>query len=53
MRKYIEYLTEQLKYWKKRVQDTEGYTKVWAEQRYETFREKIEKENKKENETDE
>ena len=45
-RKYIDYLKDQLYYWKKKldeVSDKDYYTKMWVEQMYETFRERIER----------
>jgi hypothetical protein len=48
-RKYIDYLRDQLYYWKKKLDKINGmpYTERWIEQMYETFREKIEKEKEK------
>jgi|TARA_Y100000004_G_scaffold50926_1_gene56243 hypothetical protein len=48
-RKYIDYLRDQLYYWKKKLDKISGmpYTERWIEQMYETFREKIEKEKEK------
>ena len=49
MRKYINYLNEQMKYWKNKLSENgknKYYTRMWIEQMYETFREKIEKEKR-------
>ena len=52
-KKYINYLTDQMKYWKKKLDNTSDdnfYIKIWVEQMYDSFREKIEREKEKGNE---
>tara|TARA_R100000808_G_C2124111_1_gene134711 strand:- start:367 stop:516 length:150 start_codon:yes stop_codon:yes gene_type:complete len=46
-RKYISYLRDMVKYWRKKAKSSDSYTKAWAEGMYETFREKLEKEKSK------
>ena len=46
-RKYSTYLKDMIKYWKKKSESSDDYTKAWAESMYETFREKLEKEKRR------
>ena len=42
-RKYIDYLKEQIYYWKKKAKESTGSIVGHAEYMYESFREKLEK----------
>jgi len=47
-RKYIDYLNEQMYYWKKKEKDaTSNQEKLRCQMMWESFREKIEKEKEK------
>ena len=48
MRKYIDYLNDQMHYWKKAEKDAESeQEKLRCQMMWESFREKIEKEKEK------
>jgi hypothetical protein len=48
LRKYVDYLHDQIVYWKGKIKSSRSHLVGYAEYMYEGFREKLEKYNEKE-----